>query len=511
MSSAPPFRHAKRYVPLASDSSVMEGLAVHQKKYASTSNDTNLESNSLPSRSFLRRLTPQVAAVTTAAVTLFTTEKAEAIFYAAENRQAHLDIGQQFSGTLFSFNYQANVPGHGLVNSTLGSATFYRADSNGNGFGFTAKHNIANVLNVDSNATFSIYTGNNFKTDRGFEFAITGYEFFSDSDVAIFKFTLGDNEPGLVNNYIGPASSGAHGMFGGFGVPKTYTNPQPVDDGFAWGGYVRITPETFNDLPSSHYISSRPNGVDLGINLTGRDSGAPLAAPFTDLSAPKELWGIGKSVGSSNSNYARLDVAQEWADNWMAYQISSAQGIVVSSSGEVTLNPQTNLFSQQVVVRNNTATASGIKLLTSSLPSGVSLHNASGITAEGAPYLQIDAPLPPGEERSITLEYRAPGGQQPFAPALAVRASAGTPLAAGALPELSIEAVPGGAALVLKTEAGRRYEIQCSPDLQSWAPAGPPFTAGSLLQWIDTAEQPHTPHAPGADGQNRYYRVKRLD
>ena len=82
-------------------------------------------------------------------------------------------------------------------------------------------------------------------------------------------------------------------------------------------------------------------------------------------------------------------------------------------AGTNTLNPQTGLYEEKVVVTNISGlTVLGVRLYVDGLRTNVTLYNASGTNA-GRPYAQYNSSLNPNQTVTFTLEFFNPT-RQPF-------------------------------------------------------------------------------------------------
>lgn len=181
--------------------------------------------------------------------------------------------------------------------------------------------------------------------------------------------------------------------------------------------------------------------------------------------------------------------------------------MIVVSAGAITLNPATGIWQQPVVVRNRGAAATRFRLIVTELPSGAMLHNASGRSASGVPFILMDEPLAAGSDRTLLLEYDLPVGQT-ITPAFTLAAPTGPPPPAG-IPftiDQVLRLASGDLLLEFPAQPGHHYQVQHCADLAGWLPARAPITAaGTRVQWLDPGIFSPIPAGP------RFYRVLRQD
>ena len=181
----------------------------------------------------------------------------------------------------------------------------------------------------------------------------------------------------------------------------------------------------------------------------------------------------------------------------------------VTSASTPTVNPQTGLLEQSVVVGNpcSAPTTTPFLLLITSLPAGVQVFNATG-TNNGTPFVQYDGVIPGNGTVTLIIEYYV-SNRATFTPTLNLVAAAALPplpTTGTALAVTRAQMLPGGSFLVeFNSVASHSYVINYSADLTNWVSAAPLVRASAnRTQWID-AGPPKTTSPPGPGG--RYYRV----
>jgi hypothetical protein len=190
--------------------------------------------------------------------------------------------------------------------------------------------------------------------------------------------------------------------------------------------------------------------------------------------------------------------------------------------GSILFNPQTGLFEQHVTVTNLAAeTAAGLRVLvgnirgTNGLPrTNVFLWNATGTNFDLRPFVQYNAPLDPGSNVTLLLEFYVPD-RKAFTNTLEVQAAtpavSGTNAAAGVpITRSFVDArIPGEPRYVVEFTSipGRVYTILYSDDgMATWRAATPSVTASAnVTQWYDDGP-PKTRSKPLSNG-SRIYRA----
>jgi len=171
---------------------------------------------------------------------------------------------------------------------------------------------------------------------------------------------------------------------------------------------------------------------------------------------------------------------------------------------------QTDLMEQRIRVYNTTAFAfAATRVVVNGLPSGATVYNLSGHTAEGLPYIQYNHPIAAGASIDLTIEYFVPSRSVPSATLVSEVVQPDVP----PTPLGTVQAImrslrlPDGTYLIdFRTLSNRTYYVQYSSDLQTWKTALPPIAGtGSGVQWVDNGP-PKTDQWPGTQ-TNRFYRV----
>jgi hypothetical protein len=193
--------------------------------------------------------------------------------------------------------------------------------------------------------------------------------------------------------------------------------------------------------------------------------------------------------------------------------IVSATNVFLIAVSPITLNPQTGLFEQTVLVTNSSAsTVAAVRLLVQSLPVDVQVYNASGIT-NGFPYLQYNFPLAPATTLSFLVEYYRASRQAIPSPVFVVQATAAVSVTAtGPIESIDRDVVltSGRFLIEFTSVTGEKYAIQYSTNnMASWITVIPSITApANRVQWYDDGP-PKTISKPGSSG-SRFYRVIQL-
>lgn len=181
----------------------------------------------------------------------------------------------------------------------------------------------------------------------------------------------------------------------------------------------------------------------------------------------------------------------------------------VSSEGLASFNPQTGLYEQHVIVRNeSTETVPAMEILLHDLPEGVHLFNGSGEES-----VHFESALAGLGSVTMTLEFYVPTRVAPTAPFFSV----GTAVAREEPPtegdfwqiDLVRKMEDGGMLIEFPTKIGSRYRVQYSSDMKDWKDVHPLVrAAGSRVQWYDQGA-PKTETHP-SEHANRWYRVVEL-
>lgn len=248
------------------------------------------------------------------------------------------------------------------------------------------------------------------------------------------------------------------------------------------------------------------SNAEVLLTVVLRDRGAgpyPLSlAGFNTLGPTEQIFVSGAG--------AVLDQEISFGSAEVVYSDGPPSPPTVRTNSPVTLNRQTGLFEQRVVVSNSGAPISGFRLFVMDLPAGWSLWSAHG-TTNGLPHVDYLEGLAAWEQVELRMEFRIrdrnPDGQPRYA---AQPAGSGPPPGPSGGDPLSVTArgrLPDGTFLLEFTSIqGRTYMVQYSYDLLSWVSVVPSVTGnGSRTQWIDGGP-PKSDSAPDAT-RERYYRV----
>jgi hypothetical protein len=184
---------------------------------------------------------------------------------------------------------------------------------------------------------------------------------------------------------------------------------------------------------------------------------------------------------------------------------------VLETSGPLTLNRQTGLWEQKVIVRNPGQRAiGGFEIAVTGLPAGSSLYNASGST-ENQFTAASHEPLGAGARLNMILEYYVPNRAVPqprLQTALLLPSAPQATSAGGVLIERLLMVEPGAILLEFRAVPGQLYQVQYDSG-NGWTDSLVRIrAAGNRVQWIDRGA-PRT-HSPPGMGKSRFYRVKQL-
>ena len=247
-----------------------------------------------------------------------------------------------------------------------------------------------------------------------------------------------------------------------------------------------------------------------GPGATGVNRWNPAPFVGTAQSAPYD----GPALGSGLQYIrVRANDGTDWGP-WAEGTWSPGGGeceTAIRSASAPTVNPQTGLLEQRVVIGNDCeeVTLKPFRLFIADLPAGVQVVNATG-TNNSVPFVQHDGAVA-ARTITLTLEYYATN-RVSFTPALTLGSTAELPPFSDAGTVLAVtraQVLPGGSWLVeFNSIAGRGYAVQYSSDLTNWVSSIPAIRASAnRTQWIDSGP-PKTPTPPGVG--DRYYRVIEL-
>ena len=177
----------------------------------------------------------------------------------------------------------------------------------------------------------------------------------------------------------------------------------------------------------------------------------------------------------------------------------------------ISLNPQTGLFEQNVLVTNSSpVTIAGVRLFIFNLPGDVQVNNAAGST-NGTPFVQYNQPLAPATTVNFLIEYYRANRDTNFLPAFGVQEIIPVSLTVtGAVFAINSSMTIGSRYMIEFTATPERtYAVQYSSNLLDWATAVPAIVApNNRVQWYDDGP-PKTESLPPAAG-SRFYRVVQL-
>jgi hypothetical protein len=180
--------------------------------------------------------------------------------------------------------------------------------------------------------------------------------------------------------------------------------------------------------------------------------------------------------------------------------------------GAMTYDPLTDLFKQTVRVSNPTFSVfEAVRVYVTNLHNGTVVYNPSGST-NGIPFVQTQAPVPPGSYADLVIEFFSPLRLAPnpgLWAELVQPNTGGSAAALGLLQHINRGVrLPNGTFMVeFLTVANQLYSVEYSADLQQWKSAQQPFIPGNgtWIQWVDEGE-PKTESAPAAV-ERRFYKV----
>ena len=244
-----------------------------------------------------------------------------------------------------------------------------------------------------------------------------------------------------------------------------------------------------------------PGVIDIYGLVIGSDSGAA-----SDLGTLAEDTGgaVASAADASEVVEAILDLIDT---------IGGGGGVAtITGEGPLELNLQTGLYEQRVTLSNTSGSAiDNARVLVEGLAGAISLFNATGATGDGVAFVQLGAPLAPGEDAVLVMEYFSPDLSLP-APTLTAAAGEviDPPLPGGDLP-FAIDRIeslgPDGVLIEFPAVLGRTYLIQYQKQGEgTWTTVTPAIVAsGNRVQWIDNGP-PKTRSHPSAE-EGRLYRA----
>jgi sulfatase modifying factor 1 len=196
--------------------------------------------------------------------------------------------------------------------------------------------------------------------------------------------------------------------------------------------------------------------------------------------------------------------------------ISPLDVSVVETEVSPRLDRQQGLLTQKITISNHNPIAiAGFRILIGGLLPGVQVHNRSGLTPEGIPYIDWGGTLAPGALLALVIEFFQPVRGTPFDPSYSVitvltsTPELPEPAATGAEPTRLITLGSGDVLIEFNTVPGGVYAIEYSHNLTQWHRVQATVTvAANRTQWVD-AGPPKTMSHP-SDTPVRYYRVVTL-
>jgi hypothetical protein len=141
----------------------------------------------------------------------------------------------------------------------------------------------------------------------------------------------------------------------------------------------------------------------------------------------------------------------------------------VIAFGPLVLNHQNGLFEQFVTVSNFTSETwlNGVRLRVLNLDGTNRVYNFTGTNANGTPYLDATAPVPPGGIVTMVVQYYVPFPRSIPNPVLIATP---LPFVSSFAPKIMrVELAPDGTLKVhFQSQDGRFYFLQYSEDLVRW-------------------------------------------
>ena len=217
-------------------------------------------------------------------------------------------------------------------------------------------------------------------------------------------------------------------------------------------------------------------------------------------------------IANNDNNNNPFNIAITGTGIDAAIVVSTNVSIVVSSIPPIImLNPQTGLFTNSVLVTNNSPnTIPAVRLYILNLVAGVQVYYASGSTTNGTPYVQYNFPLASDATVDFTIEYYQATRQGIPIPTYVAQDA--TPVTLTVTNGVGIMvtnygSVSGGFLIGFYATPGRSYAVQYGTDVTSVTNTADPFIKAPVnyVQWIDYGA-PKTQILPA----NRYYRAFEL-
>ncbi len=223
-------------------------------------------------------------------------------------------------------------------------------------------------------------------------------------------------------------------------------------------GTVLINPATFSVLADA----SDPDGTVTNVLFTVN------GAAFTNVAQAPFYFVV---TNAAPGNYQLRAIA---ADDCGLLATSAVVNIsVVTNSvvafGPLVLNHQNGLFEQFVVISNATSETwlNGVRLRVLNLDSTNRVYNLTGTNANGTPYLDATAPVPPRGLVTMVVQYYIPFPRSIPNPMLIATP---LPFVSSFAPKImSVQPAPDGTLKVhFTSQQGRFYFLQYSDDLTRW-------------------------------------------
>jgi hypothetical protein len=173
-------------------------------------------------------------------------------------------------------------------------------------------------------------------------------------------------------------------------------------------------------------------------------------------------------------------------------------------------NPSGNFYEQSLDLTNYGVDATGgFQVRIGGVPSGITVEGGTYDAGTGSWTVNYSPVLAAGQNGAVTVRYNASSGTA-LNPVVAVVppiefVPAADPNFANAMGGVDFNA-ENGAVVPFRAVPGRSYQVQYSPDLQSWTSVVTPvLSRNTRIEWVDDGSVTGT--APGSAAK-RFYRVK---
>lgn len=196
--------------------------------------------------------------------------------------------------------------------------------------------------------------------------------------------------------------------------------------------------------------------------------------------------------------------------NDVTLSVSGIPGQVnVGINNTATINPETGLFEQSVLITNNTGTRqTGIGVFVSDLPPGIEVANGDGIRNSGSqmtPFQLLDRELNSGEQEVITFAFNNIADADTVAPTYTVKSREDIP---GVEQITNIQPlIEDQVLLEFESVDQEDYAILYSDDLKTWKKSAIIKGQGELTQWLDPG--PPVTETPLSSQAPRFYQAQR--